>query len=147
MAIRTERENKEKTNYEARSALHKEMIVVGPARAPRTDQTPQCKKLVDQRATIFLAGAHSESHVRTFLQAANLMDEQKCDPNLFEQAIASQMAAFTAKMDKATNNPCESKRELQDDLKQLKARAAVQNNQQQMAALKARISTLSKRCP
>jgi hypothetical protein len=147
MAIWTERENKVKANYEARVAVRKEMRVVGQARVARTAQTPQCKKLADQMATIFLAGAQSEAHVQAVKQASSLMDEHKCDPNLVDQAVASQMTAFHANLDSETKNPCEAKRALQDDLRRLKANAAVQKNQQEIAALEARISTLSKRCP
>jgi hypothetical protein len=145
-AIWMERQNKVKANYEARVAVHKEMRVVGQARAARTAQTPQCKKLADQMATIFLAGAKSDSQVRASLEASSLMDQQKCDPNLLEQAITIQMAAFTTKIDSVTKNPCEAKRALQNDLKRLQASATVQNNQQEMAQLEARISTLGRRC-
>ena len=146
-AIWTERRDKDNANYEARVAVRKEMRVVGQALPARTAQTPQCKKLADQMATIMLTGAQRESNVQAAKQASSQMDEQKCDSNLLEQSLARQMAAFSAKVDSQTANPCEAKRALQDDLRRLKAVTSVSNNQQEIAALEVRISTLSKRCP
>lgn len=146
-AIWTERRNKEAANYEARVAVRKEMRVVGQALPARTAQTPQCKKLADQMAAIILGGAQSESHVQAAKQASSQMDEQKCDPDLLQQSLARQMAAFSAKVDSKTENPCEAKRAIQSDLRRLKAVTSLSNNQQEIAALEVRISTLSKRCP
>ncbi len=145
--IWTERQNKENANYEARVAVRKEMRVVGQARPARNAQTPQCKQLADQMAKIMLTGARSESHVQAAKQASSQMDEQKCDSDLRQQSLERQTAAFSAKVDSETSNPCEAKRAIQDELRRLKAMAAISNNQQKIAAVEVRISTLSKRCP
>ncbi len=112
-----------------------------------SERTPECKKLADQMANIFLNGVTTDAQVRMFEHASKLMTEQKCDNKLFDEAAGGQLAAFKAESDRLEKNPCEMKRRFQDALRQRQSGATAERYKGDIASLETLIADLAKKCP
>jgi Domain of unknown function (DUF4124) len=112
-----------------------------------SERTPECKKLADQLANIFLNGVTTDAQLRMFEHASKLMTEQKCDSKLFDEAAGGQLAAFKAESDRLEKNPCEMKRRFQDALRQRQSGATAERYKGDIASLEVLIADLAKKCP
>lgn len=65
-----------------------------------TARTPECKKLADIMAAIYLNGPKTDAEVEQYIAASRASEAQKCDEKQFLESIETGMAPYKAISDK-----------------------------------------------